>query len=383
VQWISPLPSKGDRVQLWQEFLPAFKEDSNIRARLLQRQIFSVVRNRTAELSDHSSNNYLSELPKDMGDSYMERFKLPIWRDVLIEVHKAVGTHLQGPLVNFNTQDLAAIPLQQEPTLIQAIQDTISRLPQVTHNPALRTAEALETLMDKISPIVLSWAKRECGEGSSTPLALPNTEKLVTPLPPPNAEKPVTPPPPPNAEKLVTPPPPPNTEKLVTPPPPPNTEKLVVSQYNEPGKAAPVSNPSDSNSLHGIPPSPPLQVRLASRKYEGYNSVLEEPITSPKGAEKKTEARLFSVLGTAADVAEMTKAHRKRHSARSTSNNSRPLVSPRPRKESPNTTQAPLARPSKKAIEVPLDRPRKEARNAPGSRIPLKKPLWMNGPVAR
>jgi hypothetical protein len=60
----------------------------------------NLVRDRT----DKPTSALLTQLPKDAKNSYLERFQLPIWRDVLIAVRKAVGPRFRGVLNQFNTR---------------------------------------------------------------------------------------------------------------------------------------------------------------------------------------------------------------------------------------------------------------------------------------
>ena len=147
VQWLNPAPSSGDRLQLWKELLPESLEHNDAQALLLQSEIFDTVRDRTDELTNSDSSAFLAQLPKDAKGSYLERFKLPIWRDVLIAVHKMIGPHFQGTLSQFNSQDPASLPLQRESTFIHAFRNAIIHIPHVTRNPALRSSKALESLM--------------------------------------------------------------------------------------------------------------------------------------------------------------------------------------------------------------------------------------------
>lgn len=181
VQWLNPVPSSGDRLQLWQGLLPDSPENGNGDARVLQSEIFNLVRDRTDELT----GAFLTQLPKDAKDSYLKRFQLPIWRDILVAVHKAIGPRFQGALCQFNTQDPAGLPLQRESTFIQAFRDAISHIPHVARNPALRSSKALEALMSEISPAITTWALQQCDEAlqeqglGRTPSWPPSVRELV------------------------------------------------------------------------------------------------------------------------------------------------------------------------------------------------------------
>ncbi|KAG9239787.1 hypothetical protein BJ878DRAFT_38335, partial [Calycina marina] len=170
VQWLNPSPSEvGDREnnkpQLWRDLIYPFTICSNSsqgstegQARELQRQIFDIVRGRVGELSS------LTVMPDKGGDAYLERFQIPIWKEILIAVHPMIGAQFQGVLAKFNTQDPATIISQRESTLISAIRLGIRQVPEVAQNPALRSDQALDIIMTKITPFIVAWASEQCTE---------------------------------------------------------------------------------------------------------------------------------------------------------------------------------------------------------------------------
>jgi len=102
-------------------------------------------------------------LEGDLGkDSYLERFRSPIWKDILATVRTATGPHFQGLLATFNTQPLESLNCQIEPPLMRALSRAVGRLSEVTRNPALRDSLAVDELMKRISPIVMDWAAQQC-----------------------------------------------------------------------------------------------------------------------------------------------------------------------------------------------------------------------------
>jgi hypothetical protein len=268
VQWINPSPKSGDRTQLRQEFLPAFQNGGDTKARKLQRRIFDIVRDRMAELTDGSA--CLSKLPNDVGSAYLERFKLPIWRDILVEVHNAIGANFQGPLVQFNTQDPLNLQVQQESTLVQAIQDAISKIPQVARNPALRTTKALESLIKEISPAITSWAKNESDEAMHA-----QAIRLSSPWPS-------------------------------------SVREFVASQRSELGETSSKSS-EETSSL-------PVQVNSEShRREEDENgSEVEKLRDQTVGADNESAHPQagFNFLDIPSDLTEGKRRHRERHAAR-------------------------------------------------------------------
>jgi hypothetical protein len=129
----------------------------------LQRQIFSVVHKRIDEFTDSTTSAYLSKLPDDQGDTYLERFVLPVWKDVLIMVHQIAGSRFQRSLAKFNTQCPTSLPSRPESSLSHFLRDAISRAPEIRLNPALCSSQAIEILMMKIAPIVTDWAAQHGG----------------------------------------------------------------------------------------------------------------------------------------------------------------------------------------------------------------------------
>ncbi|KAI1097120.1 hypothetical protein F4804DRAFT_328591 [Jackrogersella minutella] len=361
VQWLNPAPSSGDRLQLWQEFLPAFPPDSSEQARALQREIFDIVRDRTDELTNSDSSAFLTQLPKDATDSYLERFKLPIWRDVLIAVHKTTGPRFHGVLSQFNTQDPTSLPSHKEPTFIHAFHNAIRHIQHVARNPALNRSTALEAPITEISPAIAAWVLQQCDEALED-------------------------------QRLRR-----------TPPWPLSVRELVACQREELGRV--VSSPTNAELPSHTSSSPTgPSVRSTSQRSERYDgeSAIENshedlteelaqqlvqdlppgsarPVSSDEPGEaahqKSTEEnpRLeSSFLDTLPDLAEMKKRHRQAHPAR------------------PANSHPP--RPSQGVFKVPQGESRKESPRAPApvlsakSRAPAAKtklPSWMRSPAAQ
>ena len=190
VQWLNPQPSKiadreNNKPPLWREFVAplrdSFGDQAEEQSRELQRQIFKVVRDRIDELTRGNVGSYLSKLPsKEEGQAYLERFGSPIWKDILVATHSVVGPNFQGLLCGFNTRDPKSLPSPAESrTLVQAVDQAIRCIPEITCNPAFQNPVALETLMSQISPLISDWASKQCGEAlvaqipSQTPYQAP------------------------------------------------------------------------------------------------------------------------------------------------------------------------------------------------------------------
>jgi hypothetical protein len=164
VRWINLQPAVvGDRDNnkppLWRDFIPALEatvgSEAEALAQTLQREIFRVVRQRL--------DSFDGNLEGDVGqDSYLERFSSPIWNELLVLVHHAAGPRFQGLLAPYNTDLPPRLPSQSAPALTRDLSRAISRLPQISGNPALGARPALDELMRLISPVVIQWAVQHC-----------------------------------------------------------------------------------------------------------------------------------------------------------------------------------------------------------------------------
>ncbi|KFX85916.1 hypothetical protein V490_09323, partial [Pseudogymnoascus sp. VKM F-3557] len=162
-QWLNPRVAPvgahdAKKAQLWEDFLPAFRggdgNQAEERARRLQRQILASSRDRVSELTHESASSYLKKLPDAQGDAYLERFSHAIWRDILLVVREAAGGQFQEPLAKFNRQDPNKQPQQAHSKLLQNVRESVSRTPDISSNPALRSSAALDALM----ALVKTWA---------------------------------------------------------------------------------------------------------------------------------------------------------------------------------------------------------------------------------
>lgn len=162
-RWLNPCVAPvgaqdTTKAQLWEDFLPAFRgRDGNQaeeRARRLQRQILASSRDRVSELIHESASSYLNKLPDAQGEAYLERFSHAIWRDILLVVRDAAGGQFQGPLAKFNREDPNNQPQQAHSKLLQNVRESVSRTPDISSNPALRSSAALDALM----ALVKTWA---------------------------------------------------------------------------------------------------------------------------------------------------------------------------------------------------------------------------------
>jgi hypothetical protein len=187
-RWINPKPADVESRQNgkpphWQDFVPAFKavplEEAERVAQQLQRDIFDVVRGRWNEL-DGILEGDVSRV------SYVTRFKTPIWHDLLVVVHKAVGPRFVGHLARANKEVLPPRPSStSKPALVRSIGEALCRVPQVSRNPALQDPAALEQLVERISPVIAEWAVSWCDQGlkaqadAHTPQWAPSVLELV------------------------------------------------------------------------------------------------------------------------------------------------------------------------------------------------------------
>ncbi|KAL5345473.1 hypothetical protein ACLOAV_009223 [Pseudogymnoascus australis] len=116
------------------------------RSRELQQELFAVAEGRLDQLEGSFGGDISN-------DTYLERFRSPVWADILMTVYDKAGGQLQGKLATFRLPDLNSAPCEQEPALIKTLSFAIGRLPEVRDNPALRANGCVEELMRRISPI--------------------------------------------------------------------------------------------------------------------------------------------------------------------------------------------------------------------------------------
>ncbi|KFY65503.1 hypothetical protein V496_02533, partial [Pseudogymnoascus sp. VKM F-4515 (FW-2607)] len=166
-RWINCEPTKvmdreNNKPQLWRDFIPALTIEHDRRAPRkscdLQREIFACAEGRMDQL-EGSLGGDISD------DTYIERFRSPAWRDILMTVRDAAGGQLLEILATFELPDPKSALCEQEPALIKALSFAIGRLPEVRDNPALRVNRCVEELMRRISPIVIEWAVQNSQKG--------------------------------------------------------------------------------------------------------------------------------------------------------------------------------------------------------------------------
>lgn len=153
---------ENNKPQLWRDFIPALtiEHDSGAlrKLRKLQRELFASVEGQLDQL-EGSLGGDISD------DTYLERFRSPAWRDILMTVRNAAGSQLQENLATFRLPDPKSALCKQEPALIKTLSFAVGCLPEVRDNPALRANGCVEELMRRISPIVIKWAAHNSQKG--------------------------------------------------------------------------------------------------------------------------------------------------------------------------------------------------------------------------
>lgn len=164
VRWVNTKPtevkaSENNKPPIWKDLVPILKitsdEDAGQQSRLLQRQIFDIVRDRLDDLEA----SLVGELHEA---SYLDRFNLPTWNEILACVQATIGSEFKGPLARFKTRLPASVPGRSISSLTQDLSQALKCLPQVKGNPALRNPLAVEELARLISPTVTQWAAQQC-----------------------------------------------------------------------------------------------------------------------------------------------------------------------------------------------------------------------------
>lgn len=92
------------------------------KSRELQRELFAFAEGRLDQL-EGSLGGDISD------DTYLERFRSPVWGDILMNVRDKAGGQLQGKLATFKLLDPKSALCEQEPALIESLSRAIGRLP--------------------------------------------------------------------------------------------------------------------------------------------------------------------------------------------------------------------------------------------------------------
>ena len=100
-----------------------------------------------------------------------------------------VGPHLRGVMAKFNQEDPTTLASRPDSTFVSAISKAIRQVPDIAQNPALRSKQALDILMGKLSPVIITWASEQCIEalraqelGQAPPLPLSVLETVSSTL---------------------------------------------------------------------------------------------------------------------------------------------------------------------------------------------------------
>lgn len=177
------VPRQQDKPQHWRDFIPAFVgipyEDAERAAQELQRKIFNVVRGRLEELDRLGEWDVTDQM-------YTTRFQTtPIWHELLLLVHQAVGPRFVKQMERANKSLPPPPSRNATPALVDSVREAICRLPQVSRNPALRNPAATKELMEVLSPRIARWVVDSCDRGLTaqadpcTPAWPPSVLELV------------------------------------------------------------------------------------------------------------------------------------------------------------------------------------------------------------
>ena len=174
-QWLNREPTRvgerdNNKPPLRNDFLPALRkksgEDADKLSIKLQEQLLRYVRDNISDFTRPAVEHYLREYPGNNNkDAYAKRFEHQAWRDVLVLVVELAGPHLQHEcLVRFNTEDPREIGSIPTSAIAQAVCKSITHIPEVAHNPALRKESAVDDLWKRIQPVIVEWAAKQCSE---------------------------------------------------------------------------------------------------------------------------------------------------------------------------------------------------------------------------
>ncbi|KAF2462913.1 uncharacterized protein BDR25DRAFT_247182 [Lindgomyces ingoldianus] len=173
-QWLNRDPARvGERDNnkplLRKDLLPALREkcgdDAEKQSIKLQERLLGYVRDKMSDFTSPAMEHYLHEYPDNTRDAYAKRFEHQAWRDMLILVVELAGPHLQHEcLVQFNTKDPREISSKPASAIAQAVCKSISCIPEVAQNPALREKSAADDLCKIMELVIAKWAAKQCAE---------------------------------------------------------------------------------------------------------------------------------------------------------------------------------------------------------------------------
>ena len=191
VQWLNHCPTQvGDRDSnkplLRHDLLPPLQalygDEAEPKSLEVERKVLAYVREHTNDFINPSLEHYLQAYPDGHCDDYIERFEHESWRTVLMIVYDITGPHFQHEaLFHFNTNHPSYLDSKPVSAIAQVLCHSLSRIPEVSRNPALLGKKAAEALCREIHPLVMTWAARQCEDaltdrGSQWP---PATIQLV------------------------------------------------------------------------------------------------------------------------------------------------------------------------------------------------------------
>lgn len=178
-QWLNQTPflataRGGNKPQLRDDLLPALRlrygDHAEAKSIDLQEQVLGFVREHLQSFTDPSITHLLEQLPLDHPTDYRERFHHDPWRGLLNVVYQMCGPHFAGTaMLCFNRQDPSTLASGQTSTLASGLCHALSRMPEVSQNPALQGKAAEDTLCDLIQPVVLRWATERCRDAIANP----------------------------------------------------------------------------------------------------------------------------------------------------------------------------------------------------------------------
>jgi hypothetical protein len=140
------------------------RETAKEKSLRLQYEVLSCIQEHTASLTNTANKEYLNMMSDENMDPlvYRGRFRAGPWRDVLVRVHKTVGSRFQNPCVaNFNTAALDDLPGSPRISLVDSLQRVVVQHPEVAQDRALNNPGAIETLRVMVEEVVARWAAKQ------------------------------------------------------------------------------------------------------------------------------------------------------------------------------------------------------------------------------
>ncbi len=174
VQWINSNPTKvaerdNNKPMLRMDFVPGLQkkygEEAEEKSKVLEEKVLQYVRDNICKFKAPTIEHFILEYPEDT-DIYRQRFEHTVWEKLRSTVLDFAGPIIrQDYIQDSGTSDLLSEAPEPSSAIIQAVYETIYRLPVVSQNPALQSPTARKELQNSLKRSVFTWALEACDKG--------------------------------------------------------------------------------------------------------------------------------------------------------------------------------------------------------------------------